>query len=561
MSIGGRDLTGMQFNNWKVIKYAGNRMWTCECQCSKHTVKDIEDYSLTSGSSKSCGKCNKAEIKVGDHFGEWEVIQTNDKEIKVLCRCSCGKEKLVNKYTLLRGMSTGCGHTKNRDRVIDLTGQVFGELTVKEYLGGQKWKCQCSCGMYKVASRNHLLDGRATSCGHEYDKGFIDIKGQRFGKLVAVSYAGNKKWLCKCDCGNTKLIMGRHLRNGSTKSCGCILNYFTEDEIIDKINQFKEENGRLPFTNELAEKLQATYGSTEYFISKYDLRDMLNNSFSSTYEREIAALFPNAILGSRKVINPYELDIYIPDRKLAVEFNGTYWHSSCNKDSKYHQNKTIACAKKGIRLIHIFEYEWVNEDTKRKLIGLLVGEKEKTYARNTVIKEVNLNEYKEFLEKNHLQGYAPSAIMLGCYDKNNKLLGVMGFGKPRFNSNYQYEVIRLCWDRNISVVGGTEKMFEYFVRKYKPNSIITYCDISKFTGNVYTRLGFKARQEKPITEPSYVWVENHNSEILTKYQTQKSRLVELGYGKESQTEDEIMISRGYLKVYDCGNLVLTWEKS
>ena len=560
MSNERKDLTGLQFNNWKVIKYAGNRMWTCECQCKRHTVKDIQDYSLTSGASKSCGKCGTAVIKVGDHFGEWEVIQADDKEIKVLCRCSCGKERLVNKYTLLRGTSTGCGHTKNRDRVIDLTGQVFGELTVKEYLGNQIWKCQCSCGQFRTAHRNNLLDGRATSCGHEYDKGFIDIKGQRFGKLVAVSYAGNKMWLCKCDCGNTKLVMGMNLRNGSTKSCGCILNYFTEDEIIDVINQFKEENGRAPFTNELAEKLQATYKSTEYFITKYNLRSLLNNAGSSAMEREIAALFPNAILGSRNVIPPYELDIYIPDRKLAIEFNGTFWHSSRNKYSKYHQNKTIACAKKGIRLIHIFEYEWMNKDTKRKLINMLVGEKTTMYARNTMIREVSIEEYREFLEKNHLQGYAPSKIMLGCYDKSDKLLGVMGFGKPRFNDDYQYEIIRLCWDSTVKVVGGAEKLFKYFVREYNPKSVITYCDISKFTGNVYTRLGFNARQEKPITEPNYVWVGNHNSDVITSYQTQRSGLIRHGYGTEDQTEDEIMHNLGYLKVFDCGNLVLVWTR-
>lgn len=74
----------------------------------------------------------------------------------------------------------------------------------------------------------------------------------------------------------------------------------------------------------------------------------------------------NIIIKDRTVIKPYELNIYIPEKRLAIEFNGNYWHSTEQKDYMYHQNKTIACAKQGIRLIHIFEYEWVNNKYKIK---------------------------------------------------------------------------------------------------------------------------------------------------------------------------------------------------
>ena len=131
----------------------------------------------------------------------------------------------------------------------------------------------------------------------------------------------------------------------------------------------------------------------------------------------------------------------------------------------------------------------------------------------------------------------------------------MSFGNPRFNNEYEYELIRLCWKDNIKVVGGSEKLFTYFKNSYKPSSIVTYCNISKFGGKVYTSLGFKLCG---ITETNYVWTKNKFNETLTRYQTQKHKLVEQGLGTEEQTEDEIMKQLGYIKVYDSGNIILEW---
>ena len=556
------DLTGKQFNNWKVLGYMGEQKWLCECQCDRHTQRQVHRYSLISGSSKSCGKCNKPDIKVGDKFGEWTVLELVPVR-KALCQCSCGKKKEVSIYSLKDGRSTGCGHTKNKDRVIDMTGQQYGDLTPIKYLDEGKWLCRCSCGRLKVAKRAKLLAGITHSCGHDRDRGFVNIRGQRFGRLTAIEYVGNKMWKCQCDCepNKFKIIRGANLRNGSTKSCGCLQNSFTKEEILDKINQFEQENGRKPFTNDLAYILNVSIGVAQYNISKYDLRPYLNNSFSSSYEREIAEMFPNAILGARSIIPPYELDIYIPEKKLAIEFNGTYWHSDIHKDKYYHQQKAAACARRGIHLIHIFEYEWVNENTRNKLIKLIKSDeihKERIYARETYIQKIDKQQCSEFLNKYHLQGYTASSIMIGCFSKKDQsLIGVITFGQPRFNKEYDYEIVRLAWRDNVKVVGGAEKLFSYFVKAYNPKSVLTYVDISKFKGEVYDRLGFKAAKN-PLTEPNYVWVDDHNKEVLSRYKTQKKKLIKMGLGTPDQTEDEIMRNLGYLKVYDAGNLKLEW---
>jgi hypothetical protein len=103
-------------------------------------------------------------------------------------------------------------------------------------------------------------------------------------------------------------------------------------------------------------------------------------------------------------------------------------------------------------------------------------------------------------------------------------------------------------------------MFSYFKKTFNPQSIITYCDIAKFTGNSYYKMNFKLIQPNPITEPNYVWVGYHTCKVIPRYQTQKHKLVEQGLGTENQTEEEIMLSLGYLKICDSGNIKLEWFK-
>jgi very-short-patch-repair endonuclease len=295
--------------------------------------------------------------------------------------------------------------------------------------------------------------------------------------------------------------------------------------------------------NMLADEMKLSRSTVQKAIHKLNLENyVIYNDNVSYPEKELQYFITEelqkyAVYNSRNIISPQELDIYIPEKKIAIEFDGNYWHSDEYKDKNYHRDKSLNCTNKGIRLIHIFEYEW-NDDRKKQIIkniikGILI-DNNKVYARNTVIKEIDTNSYREFCNKYHLQGYAPAEVKIGCF-YNNELIGIMSFGKPRFNSEYEYELIRLCWVNEISVIGGTEKLFAYFKNNYEPKSIITYNNISKFTGTVYTRIGFR-------------------------YQTQKDKLVKAGLGTEKQTEEEIMRKLQYHRVYDCGNLKLEWKQ-
>ena len=247
---------------------------------------------------------------------------------------------------------------------------------------------------------------------------------------------------------------------------------------------------------------------------------------------------------------------------MKLEFNGSYWHSYPLKDMMYHQNKSFACAKLGIQLIHIFEYEWL-DNTKQSIIkdilrNIIQPQSAKVeYARNTVIKSIDKDVEMDFLNKYHMQGYANSSIKLGLFH-NNELLGVMTFGKPRFSSQYTYEIIRLAWKLGTVVIGGAEKLFSHFIKEYNPDTVISYCDISKFSGSIYTRLGF-TRDDK-LSKPNYIWIRTKDNVVYTRYQTMKQKLIAKGLGTSDQTESEIMESLGFLKVYDAGNLRFIWTK-
>lgn len=255
----------------------------------------------------------------------------------------------------------------------------------------------------------------------------------------------------------------------------------------------------------------------------------------------------------REVLNGKELDILIPIKKLAIEFNGLYWHSDIYKDKNYHLNKTIECNKKGVDLLHIFEDEWLEKSViVKSIIKNKLGLCDKRiYARNCEIRVVNKSEEKLFLNSNHIQGFVGSNASYGLY-RNGELISIMTFGGLRkslgYNSkNGSYEMLRFCNKLNYNVVGGASKLFKHFVKKNNPKQIISYSDMRYFDGSLYNKLGFELVNQ---TKPNYFYVINHNRENRFKYR--KDVLVKEGFDK-SLTEKEIMKSRGYNRIWDCGN--------
>lgn len=276
----------------------------------------------------------------------------------------------------------------------------------------------------------------------------------------------------------------------------------------------------------------------------------------SSYEKELVLWLKenyngNIIQSDRNIISPKELDIYLPDNNLAIEICGLYWHNENYKNSYYHQNKWKQCNNKGIKLITIFDDEWINkkEIIKNKILYSLKLNSTKIFARKCIIKEIGIQETKEFLNNNHIQGNIGFKFSYGLF-YNNTLVAVMTFGKPRFNKKYEWELLRYATYGNI--IGGASKLFKWFVNTHKPKNVISYCDLRYGLGGVYSKLGFK---ELGISKPGYFYTDGIIKYNRMKYR--KSNLIKLGYDS-NKSESQITEEIGLNKIYDCGNKVFLY---
>ena len=275
----------------------------------------------------------------------------------------------------------------------------------------------------------------------------------------------------------------------------------------------------------------------------------------------ICSIYPaeKVVRHERSLIYPLELDIYIPEKKVAFEFNGNFWHSDAgapqyeeSRNAKTrHAYKTRKCLEKGTRLIHIFEYEWDSKKERLKsCIKDILQEPEIIYARKCAVREVPSSDTKQFLDENHLQGFIKARVNIGLFFED-QMVACMSFSKPRFSKGHDWELTRFAVKSGFKIPGAAGKLFSYFLRNYG-GSIITYSDASKMTGNVYRALGFREHEK---SSPSYVW--HKSSEVLSRFETQKHKLLEQGF--EGSSETEIMEKRGYHRIYDCGNYIFTYE--
>lgn len=285
-----------------------------------------------------------------------------------------------------------------------------------------------------------------------------------------------------------------------------------------------------------------------------------SNAGISLQEKELFEFVKNNFKGEvlrnkRNVIPPYELDIYIPEKKVAIEYDGLYWHSTKNlKDKNYHLNKTKMCEEKGIRLIHIFSDEWMykKEIVESIILSSLGNYKQKIYARECEAKEISLKEYKDFLNENHIQGEINSKLRIGLFYKG-ELVQVAGWGYSRFKKG-EIELHRMATKKFTQVIGGFSKL----IKHSKLKNFVSFVDRRLFNGKGYTSSGFKLIN---ITEPSYFYLTKDFQfrENRIKYQKHKlSKLLESF--NPSLTEEQNMLNNGRYRIFDCGEFKMEFNR-
>ena len=259
------------------------------------------------------------------------------------------------------------------------------------------------------------------------------------------------------------------------------------------------------------------------------------------------------VQNSRNIISPYELDIFLPDLKIAFEFNGIYWHNEIYKPNNYHLNKTELCEEKGIQLIHIYEDDWLHKQNivKSIILNKLGKTENKIFARICEIRQIDDNSLvRSFLDENHIQGFIGSKIKVGLF-YNNELVSLMVFGNRRvaMTSGDEYELLRFCNKLNINIAGGASRLFKYFINNYNPTKIIAYADRSTSQGKLYETLNFKFIGK---TTPNYYYVVDGIKQ--NRFNFRKDILIKQGFDP-NKTEHQIMLDRKIFKIYDSGDLI------
>lgn len=309
---------------------------------------------------------------------------------------------------------------------------------------------------------------------------------------------------------------------------------------------------------DIANEIGIYYGTVIEYLKKYNF-DIRKTSSYSLEELQIKEYIKNElgitiVENDRTILDGKELDILIPQKNIAIEHNGLYWHSYGKYDKEnptYHINKKEKCLEKGINLIFITDYEWKNKcDIVKSIIKSKLGLNKKIYARKCKIAEVSTPDAKAFFNKTHLNGFIGASKYIGLM-YNDSLVMCMSFGKHRFKDGI--ELYRMSSELGMTVVGGGSKILKYYTDTYNINHIYSYCDFAYSNGNGYENIGFKLTGK---SKPNYFWTDRKN--IISRYKTRHStnlmKFVGDNYDSEL-SEKENMLNAGYRIYWGCGNLI------
>lgn len=254
------------------------------------------------------------------------------------------------------------------------------------------------------------------------------------------------------------------------------------------------------------------------------------------------------IANDRTVIPPHELDIYIPERNIAIEYNGLYWHNERRgKKRNYHRDKALSCKDAGVQLITVWEDEWqYRRDTVKSMIAhkLGVSSEGRVFARQTKVEKLTAQQAREFCECYHIQGFVQGSLYAGLVDSAGGLVAVSVWRK---NGTHAY-LERYCTSQ--VVVGGMGKLLAYglaWARLAGAVDIVTFADLCVSDGGLYEKLGFV---EDKVIRPDYKYVVNGRR--AHKFNYRKKRFKEdpnLVWG-DGLSESELAILNGIDRVFE-----------
>lgn len=537
----------------KYIKNIKNdNFYACSSKCAQEKVKKTnfnkfgKEYYTQTDSYKNQVKETSIEKYGVEHFTQNEKIIDKIKKTNIEkygvdnpFKSEEIKEKIKNSNIEKYGVDNPFKSEEIKEKM--------RKIFIEKY--GVDWSSKSQIVKEKMKSTN--IEKYGVSCPLQIDwikdkakEAYLEKYGVSFGKI-------NDSILQKIKDNKKKKWIDKVLENNKN------INYLSIDDdkknyrfYCDKGHEFEISFPLLVQRNNANTVLCTLCNPVTKHVS--GLEGQLTDFIKDNYNGEI--------IENKKILFPYEIDIYLPENKLGFEFNGLYWHCEQNRESNYHLLKTEIAESLGIKLIQIYEDEWrFKQDIVKSRILNLLGKSEKLYARKCEIKEITDTKLvRNFLDNNHIQGFVGSEIKIGLFYENN-LVSIMTFGQSRRalgqrNVEGTYEMLRFCNKLNLTVIGGASRLLNYFIKYYKPLKIISYADRSWSSGELYKNLGFNLLGKTP---PNYYYIID---KLYRKHRFnfRKDKLIREG-ADPNKTEHEIMLEKKLFRIYDSGSLKFSKE--
>lgn len=273
----------------------------------------------------------------------------------------------------------------------------------------------------------------------------------------------------------------------------------------------------------------------------------------------IKELYPTTIINHNTQYG--DLDIFIPELQIGIEYNGLYWHSeqvlTYNNKSKIKDYEKYLKLKDNYKIICIFEDEWLNkkEIVLSRLNHIFGITKNKLYARNCKVYEIDASIANKFYDRNHIQGKCRANIHIGAFSKDGDLVAAMSFSNNNISRKLkeQWEIQRFCSKIDLNIVGIADKLFKNFIMNNNVESVISYADSRWSDGNVYKKLGFDFVRQ---TVPNYWFFKPNELIRIHRFTLRKTEC-----DHKDKNNKDIRFEQGYYTIYDYGSSKWMWTKS
>lgn len=415
-------------------------------------------------------------------------------------------------------------------RSCDAVGKaLFKNLRISMISRGVSWRCE-KCAKQDKSEKGKKLSGS--------NNPFFNKRHTTESK-DKMKISSRKRW----DNDANKVNATIKARKCAYEKYGG--NPMSDPDVRLRYKQSIEAFWKSDKAREVIEKIKKTnlekYGTSSFVHSDEYIKE---NQYNSAAEQEIMALFSEYNVRKRRK-DGVELDIYVPELSLAIEYNGAYWHSEIFRPIDYHVKKTEYCELQGIKLIQIFDHEW--KTRKQQITDFLLSKKgilPKVGARKCSISALSDKEAQAFADKYHIQGGSRGSILCLGLAYEDELVSVCIFG--RHHRQYQKIVLkRFVSKSNILVVGGLAKLSKAASQILK-SDIITWADRRITNGASYIKAGWEPEEVLP---PDYFYIKN--GKYYCSKQARRKNIVNTPTG---MTEREHAKADGLFRVYDCGKI-------